>query len=60
MDDALLRSLVCPSCKGPLRWRARTHELVCSAERLAFPVRDGLPVLLVDEARRGVEDEEVA
>ena len=60
MDEALLRLLVCPSCKGPLRWRPATQELVCTGERLGFPVRDGLPVMLADEARRLPADEEVA
>lgn len=51
MDPRLLEILVCPSCKGPLEWRAASAELVCRGERLAFPVRDGIPVLLEDEAR---------
>jgi uncharacterized protein YbaR (Trm112 family) len=60
VDEALLRLLVCPGCKGPLSWRPQTHELVCLTERLAFPVRDGLPVLLADEARPLADPEEVA
>ena len=59
MDDALLAVLVCPRCKAPLRWRASAQELVCHAERLAFPVRDGLAVMLVDEARVLAATEEV-
>jgi len=51
MDPRLLEILVCPNCKGPLEWRAAELELVCRGERLGFPVRDGIPVLLEDEAR---------
>ena len=55
METRLLELLVCPLCKGPLQhWRAPQHErqeLVCSADGLAFPVRDGIPVMLESEAR---------
>ena len=53
MDPRLLDLLVCPLCKGPLQWVSPTdrHELVCPADRLAFPVRDGIPVMLESEAR---------
>ena len=55
MDTRLLNLLVCPICKGPLdHWRPPTQErqeLVCHADRLAFPVRDGIPVMLESEAR---------
>lgn len=55
METRLLDLLVCPICKGPLR-HARPpldarHELICNADRLAFPVRDGIPVMLESEAR---------
>lgn len=60
MDDALLALLACPGCKGPLRWDPRRQELRCARERLAFPLREGLPVMLVDEARRLAADEEDA
>lgn len=43
--------LVCPVCKGPLTLDANTRELVCNADRLAFTVRDGIAIMLVDEAR---------
>jgi len=60
MDTRLLDLLVCPICKGPLKhWRPPQHErqeLVCSADRLAFPVRDGIPVMLESEARELVDD----
>ncbi len=59
MDAKLLEILVCPLCKGPLLYRKEAHELICKADRLAFPVRDDIPVMLEDEARRLAEDEEV-
>lgn len=51
MDSRLLELLVCPICKGHLEWDAARSELVCGADRLAFPVRDGIPVMLEPEAR---------
>jgi uncharacterized protein YbaR (Trm112 family) len=51
MDPKLLEILVCPLCKGPLVHRRDPAELVCKADRLAFPIRDGIPVMLTDEAR---------
>lgn len=59
MDPRLLEILVCPLCKGPLVNRAGTAELVCKADRLAYPIKDGIPVMLEDEARRLAPDEEV-
>ena len=52
MDSKLLDILVCPVCKGPLLYRKPEQELVCKADRLGFPIRDGIPVMLEDEARR--------
>jgi tetraacyldisaccharide 4'-kinase len=52
MDAKLLDILVCPICKGPLLFRKPEQELVCKADRLAFPIRDGIPVMLEDEARK--------
>lgn len=52
MDPRLLEILVCPICKGPLDYRKDAAELVCKACRLAFPVRDDIPVMLEDEARQ--------
>lgn len=43
--------LVCPLCKGPLTHNHATHELCCAADRLAFPIRDGIAVMLENEAR---------
>jgi uncharacterized protein YbaR (Trm112 family) len=51
MDARLLEILVCPLCKGPLDNRKEKSELVCKACRLAFPVRDDIPIMLEDEAR---------
>ena len=58
MDPKLLEILVCPLCKGPLVWRKEALELVCKADRLAFAVRDDIPVMLEDEARTLAPDEE--
>ena len=52
MDPKLLDILACPVCKGPLQWHKEVPCLVCRADRLAFPVRDGIPVMLEDEARK--------
>jgi len=58
MDPKLLEILVCPLCKGPLVWKKDARELICKADRLAFPVKDGIPVMLEDEARALRADEE--
>ncbi len=52
MDTRLLDILVCPLCKGPLVYRKAEGELICKADRLAFPIRDDIPVMLEDEARK--------
>ncbi|MDP1654417.1 MAG: Trm112 family protein [Rhodocyclaceae bacterium] len=52
MDPRLLEILVCPLCKGPLDYRKPADELVCKACRLAFPVKDDIPIMLEDEARQ--------
>jgi len=51
MDANLLEIIACPICKGPLEYRESALELVCRPDRLAFPIRDGIPVLLEDQAR---------
>jgi uncharacterized protein YbaR (Trm112 family) len=58
MDTKLLELLVCPVTKGPLTWNAEKQELVSRSARLAYPVRDGIPVLLEAEART-LSDEEL-
>lgn len=51
--------LVCPICKGPLTHEREARELVCAADRLAFPIRDGIPVMLEGEAR-SIDDSSTA
>ncbi len=51
LDKQLLDILVCPVTKAPLEWHEDKNELWCRASRLAYPVRDGIPVMLEDEAR---------
>jgi uncharacterized protein YbaR (Trm112 family) len=58
MDTKLLELLVCPVTKGPLIWNPERQELVSRSARLAYPVRDGIPVLLENEARV-LSDEEL-
>lgn len=52
MDAKLLEILVCPLCKSPLVYRKSAQELICRADRLAFRIDDGIPVMLADEARK--------
>jgi len=59
MDAKLLEILVCPLCKGPLLYRKAQGELVCKADRLAYPIREDIPVMLEEEARELKADEEV-
>ena len=51
MDKKLLDILACPVCKGPLIYRKENNEQICKADRLAYPVRDDIPVMLEEEAR---------
>lgn len=59
MDHKLLEILVCPLCKGPLIHKKESQELICKPDRLAFPIRDGIPVMLEEEARHLEAEEEV-
>ncbi|QQD21402.1 Trm112 family protein [Oceanospirillaceae bacterium ASx5O] len=59
MDKQLLSMLVCPLCKGKLKYDAEAAELLCTFDGLAFPVRDGVPVMLEGEARRMSEEEKL-
>jgi uncharacterized protein YbaR (Trm112 family) len=52
MDTKLLDILACPVCKGPLQYARSQQVLVCRADRLAFPIRDDIPVMLEEEAQR--------
>lgn len=60
MDTKLLQILVCPVTKGPLIYNKSTNELISKSARLAYPIRDGIPVMLEDEARKIAEDGEIA
>jgi uncharacterized protein YbaR (Trm112 family) len=51
VDRKLLERLVCPLTKGPLRYDREKQELVSEQAKLAYPIRDGIPIMLVDEAR---------
>ncbi len=57
IDPKLLELLVCPLTKGPLRYDRRRQELISDQAGLAYPIRDGIPIMLVDEARTLGEDE---
>jgi uncharacterized protein len=59
MDKQLLDILVCPVCKGKLYYNKKARELICRIDRLAYLIRDGIPVMLEEEARRLPADEEV-
>jgi uncharacterized protein len=59
MDKSLLEILACPSCKGSLNYNKSQQELLCPACRLAYPIRDDIPVMLSDEARELAADEEI-
>ena len=60
LDPRLLEILVCPLCKGPLVYRKAQNELICKADRLGYPIKDDIPVMLEEEARRLPPEEEVA
>jgi uncharacterized protein YbaR (Trm112 family) len=57
MDTRLMELLVCPVTKGPLEYHRDTQELVSRSARLAYPIRDGIPILLESEARVLSEDD---
>ncbi len=59
MDKQLAAMLVCPSCKGQLKLDNEAQELLCTFDGLAFPVRDGVPVMLEQEARKMSEEEKL-
>ena len=59
MDKRLLNILVCPLCKSQLHLNIEKHELICKADRLAYPIRNDVPVMLVDEARSLNADEAI-
>lgn len=51
METQLLDILVCPICKGPLHHDRKAQELICNADKLAYPIRDGIPIMWADQAR---------
>jgi uncharacterized protein len=57
MDTRLLEILACPVCKGTLQYRREAQVLVCRMDRLAYPVRDDVPVMLAEEARQLTADD---
>ncbi|MFQ3170028.1 MAG: hypothetical protein ACJAW8_002776 [Oleispira sp.] len=59
MDKKLAAMLVCPNCKGQLKLDKEAQELLCTFDGLAFPVRDSVPVMLVQEARQMGEEEKL-
>lgn len=60
IDEKLLSILVCPVSKAPLEYHKDKDELVCKASGLAYPIRDGIPVMLESEARQLTTDEKLA
>lgn len=58
MDKKLLDILVCPVCKGKLVYLKDKQELICNGDRLAYPIRDDIPVMLEEEARELAAEEE--
>lgn len=51
MKTSQLEKLVCPICKGPLQHDAKAQELICDNDKLAYPIRDGIPIMLKNDAR---------
>jgi uncharacterized protein YbaR (Trm112 family) len=51
VDPRLLEILVCPLCKGPLEYDKAANELICRGDKLAYPIRDGIPIMWADGAR---------
>lgn len=58
-DARLLEILVCPLCKGPLIYKKDDKELICKLDRLAYPIKDGIPVMLAEDARRIPDDVDI-
>ena len=57
LDKKLLSILACPICKGSLEYQREAGELICYPDSLAYPIRDGIPVMLEDEARKLTPEE---
>jgi uncharacterized protein YbaR (Trm112 family) len=58
VDKKLLDILACPICKQPLLYKKEKNELICKLDKLAFPIRDDIPVMIEEEARQLSADEE--
>lgn len=56
MNNSLLEILVCPVCKGKLAYDKAANELICRFDKLAYPIRDGIPIMLIEEARSLIGD----
>jgi uncharacterized protein YbaR (Trm112 family) len=52
IDDELLKILICPHCKGDLEYDQDNQELICHKSQLAYEIKDGMPIMLIDEARK--------
>ena len=59
MDKKLLSMLVCPECKGKLKYDREAQELLCTFDGLAYPIQDGVPVMLEGEVRKMSEEEKL-
>ena len=59
MDTKLLEILVCPVCKGPIQYKKAERELICKPCRLAYQIKDDIPDMLEEEARKLAAEEEV-
>ncbi|UJF17387.1 Trm112 family protein [Vibrio sp. SS-MA-C1-2] len=57
MDHRLLEVIACPVCKGKLNYNKENNELVCKFDRIAFPIKEGIPVMIEQEARHMSVDE---
>lgn len=58
MDIKLLEILACPLCKGKLIYKNEQQELICRFDKLAYPIKNGIPIMLIDEARHLQSDED--
>ncbi len=56
-DKKLLDIIACPMCKGKLIYKVEQHELICAVDRLAYPIRENIPVMLASEAREMTTEE---
>lgn len=60
MDKQIVSMLVCPNCRGGLKLDSENNELVCTYDGLAYPIQEGVPIMLESEARKMSEDEKLA